>query len=291
MKINPLTLFYLIMSPVCMTGMSILIHKTSKSLAVEQVFFIRSLLASLILMIPFIRKRKMPKLQKSKLLFSRSFVAFLTSVAFYFGLALIPVADNMALNFTMPIFVTLGAMFFFREKVGTYRWAAILAGFLGIIIILLPEFSGAQINWLYLLPLLAAILMSADQLIVKVCAKYNSPNVIALYTVVAMVFFSLPFALMKWQPVTMRLFMECFLIAVCSVGWQIFMIYSYKRTDASIVVSFDFIRLPLSTFLAFLIFDQLPFLNFYTGSVIIFVSVLFIAVRETRKRNAGKMPV
>ncbi len=289
MKITKTTLFYLIMSPVCVTGMSISIHSASKSLPVEQVFFIRSIIASLMLMIPFIMKKKLPKTRKSTLLFFRAFIAFTTSIAFYFGLALVPIADNMALNFTMPIFVTLGAMFFFREKVGIYRWSAILASFSGIIIILFPEFGGSQINWLYVLPLLAAILMSADQLLVKVCAKHNSPNYIALYTVVAMVFFSFPFAFSKWQPVTATALIECFLVALFSVGWQIFMILSYKKADASMVVSFDFIRLPLATLLAFLIFDQVPFLNFYAGALIIFIAVLLIAIRETKKNGGDTM--
>ncbi len=272
-----------------MTGMSLLIHSTSRSLAVEQIFLIRSIMAGLILTIPFILGRRFPKMQRPRLLFSRSFVAFLAGVAFYFGLALIPVAENVALNFTMPIFVTLGAVLFFHEKVGIYRWVAISMGLLGIVIMLSPEFGGARINWLYLLPLLAAIIMSADQLLAKVCARYNSPSLVTLHTVIIMAFFSIPSASMKWQPMTVRLFMECLFIAILSVGWQIYMIHGYRRTDASIVVLFDFIRLPLSTFLAFLIFDQIPFLNFYVGSVIIFAAVLFIAIRETRKKEVGKI--
>ncbi len=111
---------------------------TTKFHTIEIVFF--RAVFGVTLIVPVVMRSGFARLKTKRFPMHcvRTLFAFAAMLAFYFGLATVHVADAMALTFVIPIFTTIAAAVLLRERVDGPRWAAVIAGFLGTLIIIRP---------------------------------------------------------------------------------------------------------------------------------------------------------
>ena len=99
----------------------------------------------------------------------RAICGALAIIALFIGLRELPLADVVSLTFGGPIFVTLGSIFFLSEKVGIRRWAAVLIGFIGMLLIVKPAFDDLNIYYLY--PIVFCIFFACVALSIRSLSK------------------------------------------------------------------------------------------------------------------------
>ena len=259
--------------------MNVLIRLTSGELHSFQIVFFRNLFG-LIFMLPWLIKfgYKSFKTQRLPLFIIRSILGLVSMMCYFWAISVLPLAKAVALSFTVPLFVTVGASLILKEEVHVRRWIAVLIGFIGTLVILRPTIDGDLFASLVVVA--SSITMAASVLIIKSLSKTENTNVIVMYMVLLMTPLSFPAAVTVWQWPSIELWVLLMLMGFLGSFAHLMFTQSLKTSDVSIVMPFDFARLPFIIVLAWLIFDQTVDGWTILGAGIVFFSGVYIARRE-----------
>jgi drug/metabolite transporter (DMT)-like permease len=227
----------------CFSVMNIAIRTVSAELDPLEIAFFRNLFA-LAFMMPWLVRTGLGGLSTRRLgtHLWRAAMGMIAMVCWFYSVALLPLAEAVALNFTVPLFATAGAALFLGEIVRARRWSATLLGFLGVLVILRPGF--AEASQLMALPVVAAAFMATSTLMVKSLARDDSPATIVLYMNLILTPFSLVPALFVWRWPSGTAVALLVLIGLLAALAHIALTRAYTKADASAVVPFDYARLP-----------------------------------------------
>jgi len=206
------------------------------------------------------------------------------SVSIMMAIMLMPLDEATALSFTTPLFTTLGAILFLREKAGLRRWLALIIGFVGMLIILRPGVE--MFDYAALLILISAITFSGVVLCGKVLVRYDSPSSLVFFLALFAVPLSLGPALFYWQTPTLEHFGWLALIAFFSNTNMYGIAKSLQNGDASATQPYDFLRLPVMAGIGWLAFGEASDVFTWLGAGVIFASTVFITRREALAREA-----
>ena len=252
-----------------------------------QVVFLRTTF-SLLLTAPFVfasgtvawRTNNMP------LQIARGIVGVVSTVAWYYALANMPLADAAVLSFTTPIFVTIGAALYFSEVVGRVRASAVVCGLLGAVVILKPGIEA--ISLAAVAALLSNILWAVSQLMAKQLIRYDSPITIAFYQPLMIA----PIAGLATIPVWVMPSGTVWLAligmgGVAAIGNYCF-VRALKMIDASILMPVDYVRLLWMVLWGYFVFSEIPGWSTWLGAALIVGSTLYVTWYETRTRIAPK---
>ena len=199
-------------------------------------------------------------------------------MAGYYGIAVLPLNESAALSFAMPLFATVGAALFLGETVRARRWTAVIVGFAGVLIILRPGMIPFEIGAGAVL--LSAMLGAAITLMFKRFVAGESTYTLILYQSFFATLLSLPPAAIVWQmPTGFAATMMIVNGILGTLGWITFL-RACRLTDASALMPFEFLRLPIIAIFAFLLFGEVPDRWVWLGAAVIFSSTLYIAHRE-----------
>lgn len=262
--------------------MNILIREVSAELEPAQIAFFRNFFAAAF-MLPWLLKSGAAKALPTthlKLHLLRAGVGLMAMLCWFYSVSLLPLAQAVALNFTVPLFATAGAALILGEVVRARRWSATLVGFLGVLIVLRP--GTQEISLITALPVLAALFMASSVMLVKTLSARDAPATIVLWMNLLLTPLSLIPALFVWQWPTWEALGLMALIGGTAVLAHIGLTRAYARADASAVLPFDYMRLPFIALFAFLLYAEVPDLWTWVGAGVIAGSSVYIAHREAR---------
>ncbi len=201
----------------------------------------------------------------------------------FVALPRIPLADMTALGFTTPIFIMIGAALFFREPMRWERWLAAAFGFAGVLIVVAPKLSGS--GGIYNLVMLAsAPLFAASFLATKALTRHERTAVILLWQGITVSLFSLPLALLNWQPLSLLQvagFLFCGLLGNTA---HYCLTQSYRVADISSTQSVKFLDLIWASIIGWLAFGDAPSQATLIGGSVICMTTFWIAQRERKSR-------
>ena len=261
--------------------MNVAIRIVSEEMEPLQIAFFRNFFA-LAFMLPWLAKAGVSALRTEHLPqhLLRAAIGMLAMACWFYSIALLPLAEAVALNFTVPLFATAGAALVLHEVVRARRWSATAVGFLGVLIILRPGF--AELTPAMALPMVAAVFMAASILIVKSLSRSDSPQVVVFYMNLFLTPLSLVPALFVWRWPGWDTLLLLVLIGLLAVLAHLALTRSYQKADASAVIPFDYARLPFVAILAYFLFGELPDLWTWVGAGVITGSAIYIARREAQ---------
>jgi drug/metabolite transporter (DMT)-like permease len=259
--------------------MNILIRWTAGDLHPFQIAFFRNLFG-LVFMLPWLIKNGIRsfKTNRFKLFFIRAILGLISMLSYFWGISVLPLAKAVSLSFTVPLFVTLGAALVLKEEVHFRRWIAVLVGFIGTLIILRPSVDGDLFASLVVVG--SSITMSASVLIIKSLSRTENTNVIVMYMVLLMTPLSLPVAMTVWQWPSLEIWLWVILMGFLGSFAHLMFTHALKMSEVTIVMPFDFARLPFIIVLAWIVFDQSVDQWTIIGAIIVFSSGVYIARRE-----------
>lgn len=238
------------------------------------------------------------KTRNWKLLIARGLILLLSYTSYYMAFPVLPLAEAVALYFTSPIFVTLLASIMLRERVTPQAWAAVVAGFIGVLIILRPGsglfepaalfslFSAAS----YALSMVLARKHGADEPTTVMAFYVNGVYLVAA-AMIAWVFHalgitafghpSLDFLVRPWEVPGSR---DLLLMGLCGVIAAVAMsllTHAYRLANANLVTVFEYTGMIWVALWGYLFFAEVPRLTTLAGTVIIIAAGIF-AVRSAR---------
>ncbi len=223
------------------------------------------------------------KTKKIKLYILRSIVGLLAMFTWFHGVINTPLAEAVALNFTMPLFVIVVAALALSETVKWRRWLATLVGFFGTLIVLKPGFQ--EINFGHFEILLSSLFMALAFISVKKLSESEPANRIVVYMLLINTPIALIPALFFWEWPSMITLIWLIAIGVTGTFAHIMFTKSVSLVDITSVIPMDFSRLPMTALIAYIIFYEKPTFNSFIGGAVIFLSTLYILNREMKIKN------
>jgi drug/metabolite transporter (DMT)-like permease len=196
----------------------------------------------------------------------------------FLSFALMPLADSVAIGMSAPIFLTAVSVPLLGEKVGWRRWAAVIVGFLGILIITRP---GMGVFGAGALLALAGSLLYAFAIVQirKMPAGEPAATTVFFFSLIAT---GVGGASLPWQWVTPGPLMLACLIVIGLIGGlaQMALTVAYRIGPVSIVAPFEYTGLLFATGFGFAIWGQVPDRFVFLGAVVVIASGLYILHRE-----------
>lgn len=221
---------------------------------------------------------------------ARAVAVVSSAFLFVYGLNYLPLADNVAIAFAGPLFLTALAPALLGERVGWKRWAAVLVGFLGVLIMVRP--TGAGLQWAALLPLGAALAGAFRDIYTRRLRLTESSESILLVTTVAVGFgglVTIPFA---WVTPTLP-HLGALAVSGILLGCSHFLvILALRQAEAALVVPFKYASFVWAVLLGFVVWGHVPHPWTFAGVALVIGSGLYIFNREILHREpASPVPV
>uniref|UniRef100_B0T5M0 EamA domain-containing protein n=1 Tax=Caulobacter sp. (strain K31) TaxID=366602 RepID=B0T5M0_CAUSK len=250
---------------------------------------------SLIVAIPFMIRspRQVLFVPRSTMpaLFLRSLLATIGMILLLYTYEAMPMAEANALSFTRPLWVVLLATLFLREAIGPSRIAAVVIGFVGVVIIMRPWSAGIAVGWPHLAALISALCLAGTITGVKSLTRDLSASSILVWSSIMGELLSLPFALADWRWPSVGDLIPLFLIGLLSAANQVLFIKGMAVGEAAVLAPIDYARLVLSVIAGALVFNEWPDVFTYVGAGVIVVSTLYITIREIQSKRAKSLAI
>lgn len=268
-------------STVLFALMAVVIRLASKTQHPFEIAFFRNLFGLMFTLPLLVRHGPgLFKTQKLPLYLLRCAIGTIGMMAGFWAIVNLPLAQAVALSYSTPIFVTIGAVLVLGEVVRARRWIAVLIGFIGVIILLHP--SPDSFNAASLVALLAAVMSASVAISIKFLTRTERPDAIVLYTTLLWVPMSLVPALMVWQWPSGITWLWLVLAGLFGTVAHLCWTRALHLGEASMLTPISFLQVLIVGIFGWWLFDEA--IDGYTviGALIVFTSSVFIAYRENR---------
>ncbi|MEN9753749.1 MAG: hypothetical protein RLZ07_131 [Pseudomonadota bacterium] len=211
----------------------------------------------------------------------------------YFGfaaIAFLPLPDATALGYLAPLVATALAALLLKENVRTYRWAAIVIGFAGTLLMAAPHFSGHNVSDFFaegpalgaMAGLTASLCNGFSSIQIRKLAQLERTGTIVFYFLMVTSLIGLATSFLVWKMPTQE--QAILLIASGIFGGigQILITSSYRFADASVIVSFEYSSLVWAVAIGFFLFGDIPHPVVFLGAFIVIAAGLYVIYRERR---------
>ncbi len=294
-------IFYLCLGVLVFSLQDAIVKQVSGAYPLTQVVFVRSCIALPILWALVQRTQGWRAIFASPLapLVLRASIMLGAYTAYYMAFPALPLADAVALYFTVPLFVTALAGPFLGERSGWRVWAAVLLGFVGVMVMLQP--GSGLFEPAALLSLLSAALYGAAMLMARKFGTSLSAQVMAFFQnavfllgsgLAALLLHgldlgpfthpSVSFLVRPWVALALH---DGLLMAVCGVvsaAGTVLLTNAYRVARASTVTPFEYTGILWAPLWGFLFFSEVPRATTVAGAAVIVVAGL-LALRASRQ--------
>lgn len=271
----------------CFAVASVLVKLVSPPIPTMQVVFFRSSIAMLPLLPAMLRAGK--RLVQPRHVgwhLARSFLGFIGMSTSFYALPRMALADLTALGFAMPLFLTPLSVLFLGEKVGIRRVAAVLVGFIGVVLIIRP-FGGDELPALpTTLAMLGTVAWAGSMIAIRRLGALGESNLtIVFWFVVLGSAVSGVLMLPVWVTPGPRDLLLLVGIGLSSGCAQIVMTEAYRQGETTVVAPFEYVAILWAIGLGWAVFDEPPAIEMLSGVVVLVASGLYILHREVVRRR------
>ncbi len=282
---NQLGFFYMFIS-VCAFSIMDVIVKWSDDYPVGQVLFFRGFfgIIPLLFLIPKERYFDFYKTARPILHFKRCLAGLIALISIFIALRNLPLATVVSISFAAPIFTTIFSIFLLNEKVGLYRWLAVIVGFIGIVIISEPGLS--SLNLYYIYPVIFCLGLSYVAIAIRKLSSTEPVWLISFFFSFSIMILSFFSFYQKW---IMPDFLDLFLLSMIGIlgGFaNLWLSQSYKLSEVSLVTPLKYLALVFAIIFGYFIWDEVPTSKTLIGATLVILSSIIIFKREnTLKKN------
>ena len=269
------------------------------SVSLYEVYIIRTVVSFILVMV-FLKILKKPIVFKTHyplLTFCRVILFFFGFSSFYISLTIMPLATATALFFVTPFLITIFAKFILKDQIGPRRWIAVIVGFIGVYIILNPNFD--DFDYFSLTPILCAFCYSLSMIIIKKTSEKDNVYQQMFQFYIGAMIISIIFYFFIGDgryntidnPAAQFIFREWFsnlefsLIYMIALGFTaaaafLLVFSAYRVASPAVVSPFEYSILIWSTLSGWIFFNEVPTINTIIGMFLIVFGGIYIFIRE-----------
>tara|TARA_B100000929_G_scaffold26387_1_gene19621 strand:+ start:201 stop:1103 length:903 start_codon:yes stop_codon:yes gene_type:complete len=248
-------------------------------------------LMGLILITPFVARNNFQALQTDnmRLQIFRALINIISMICWFSAISMMHFEKATALGFTTPLFTTVLAVLILGEVIRFHRTAALLLGFVGILIIIRPGYMPFEFGTV--LMLIASFSFSFVLIFVKKLSATDSSLTIIFYHLLYMTpaFFIL--SLFYWENINFNQLIIFVLMGASGLLSHWCLAQAFKMSDTTFVMPLQFTKLIWASLIGLFIFAEQPDIWTWIGGVIIFISIVYITYREAFKKKGTSKPI
>ena len=281
---NQLGFLYMFLS-ICGFSLMDIIVKWSVNYPIGQILFFRGFFGIIfyLFVIPKNRLHNFYQTKRLGLHLLRCISGLIAIVAIFVALRKLPLATVVSISFAAPIFTTILSIFLLSEKVGIYRWLAVLVGFIGILIITEPGIS--ELNIYYIFPIIFCLGLSYVAITLRQLSSTEPVWLISLFFSLAITLLSLLTIPSGWVMPSLNHFMILSLIGIFGGVSNLWLSQSYKYSEVSLVTPLKYLALVFAIIFGYFIWGEVPTTKTLAGAFLVIISTLIIFRREIYKKK------
>ena len=270
---------------ICAFSIMDVIVKWSVDYPIGQVLFFRGFFGVVFyfFIIPRDRFHNFYVTKRAGLHFLRCFSGLIALVAIFIALRSLPLATVVSISFAAPIFTTIFSIFLLHEKVGMYRWLAVIIGFIGILVITEPGIS--SLNIYYIFPIIFCLGLSYVAIAIRQLSTSEPVWLISFYfslSITLLSFFTIPSG---WVMPDLKDFLILSMIGIFGGVANLWLGQSYKYSEVSLVTPLKYLALLFAIIFGYLIWNEIPTIKTLFGALLVIVSTMIIFRREIYKKK------
>ena len=270
---------------VCAFSIMDLIVKWSAEYPLGEVLFFRSIFGfiPIIFLIPKNRIKNFYFTKRAGLHFLRSVAGIIALIAIFVALRKLPLAVVVSLSYASPIFITLFSIFLLSEKVGLFRWLAVLIGFIGVLIISEPGF--VKLDIFYLLPIIFCIGLAFVSIILRKMSTTEPVWLMTFYftlTIGIVGLATLPFG---WVLPSIKDFFLLSMIGILGGVANLWLTQAYKLAEVSLVAPLRYLSIIFAITFGYFIWSEIPTIKTMIGALLVIFASFIIFIREFYKKK------
>ena len=198
-------------------------------------------------------------------------------------------ATAMTLTFSSPFFIVILSIIMLNERIGIYRWSAVIIGFVGVLMIMRP--TSEIFSFYSIFPILTAIAWAFTVIILKFIQGNHSTAKIQLYTLIFNVSGGIILFLVTTGHLEIKSLKDFILMTTTGIlggTAAILFIYSYRLISASKIASFEYLGIPSSFILGWIFFAEAPWSQLFPGVIVIIFAGMIIIWRDNVKQKKSE---
>jgi drug/metabolite transporter (DMT)-like permease len=256
-------------------------RELSGEISIFQTQFYRSLIGLLFIssIMFFLKKKINIQTDKIKLHIFRNLFHFAGQYGWFLGIGLLPLAEVFALEFTVPIWTLIIAAIFLGENISPRKITAVIFGILGVLVITKPGF--AVVDSASFIVLAAAICFAITHVSTKSLSTSDSPILILFYMSLVQVPIGFALSLANWTWPAGEQWLWLIIIGLTALSAHYCMAKAMQYADVTMVVTLDFLRLPLIALVGIFLYAEEFEISLLLGGALMFIANLI---------NIGKFP-
>ena len=219
----------------------------------------------------------------------RTIAAVIAGFSAFYAFSVLPLAQVYAFMFAAPLIITVLSIPILGEKVGIHRWAAVVLGLTGVLIVLRPGAEPLTVG--HVAGLTAAIGTAFVSVITRKIGQQERSAVLMLYPMMAnliLMGMTLPFV---YQPMPIGDLGLQMIVAMGGFGGGLIIILAYRAGDAAIVAPMQYSQIIWGTLAGMFFFSETPDQYTAIGAAIVIAAGLYVVVRESIVGKSINTPV
>lgn len=293
----------------CFSINDVSIKFLSGGYALHQVVLIRATIGTALLLglvLPFMGGLSVLRTQRLGMHLLRGLCVVVANMTFFLGLAALPLAVGVAIFFISPVVITVFSVIFLKETVGPRRWAAVVMGFIGVLVVLRPGTEAFQPA--AILPLIAAFGYATLHMLTRHIGKTESAQALTFYIQITFILvsgtmglafgqgqfaeqsdLSLAFMFRAWVWPAPQDYWIFLLIGAASTAGGFFISQAYRVAEAAVVAPVEYVAMPIAVISGLLVFGEWPDPIAWAGIALILGSGLYMVWRDSQSRNTPQV--
>ena len=270
---------------ICAFSLMDIIVKWSVNYPIGQVLFFRGFFGIIFyfFVIPRERLNNFYLTKRAGLHALRCISGLIALVSIFIALRELPLATVVSISFAAPIFTTIFSIFLLSEKVGIFRWLAVVVGFIGILIITEPGIT--QLNIYYIFPIIFCLGLSYVAITIRQLSTSEPVWLISFYfslSIMLLSFFTIPDG---WVKPSINDFILLSFVGIFGGVANLWLSQSYKYAEVSLVTPLKYLSLVFAIIFGYFIWGEVPTMKTLGGASLVIISTLIIFRREIYKKN------
>ena len=207
----------------------------------------------------------------------------------FYAFTVLTLAEAYSLLFASPLLITALSVPFLGEKVGKRRWAAVLLGLIGVLIVLRPGLQPLSLG--HIAGLTAAVANSIGAIVVRKVGREERSQTLILFPMVAVLLIMALVMPGTYKPMPLLDLGVLAAMGLLLIGGQMLVLNAYRSAPAALIAPMQYSQIIWAAFFGFIFFSEIPDLWVATGSALIISSGVFVVWRESSGSNSTRTPV
>jgi len=260
------------------------VRYASRELHVFEITFFRYFIAVFFMLPGLIGSRfAVLKTRRLHLLLIRCVMLMISMLGLFSALSMSPIAMVTALSFISPVFASVVAILFLRERSTPSRWLAVAGGIAGMLLIVRPGVVPISLGPLF--AICGAVAWAVSIIVIKLMSTTESSTTQVTYMSIIVAPLTFLLAIWVWEWPSLRMVPVLVFMAVIATVGQFAYTKSFKYAEATALMPLDFTRLVWASLTGLLLFGEVPDLWSWVGGTVIFLSAAYITFHEAAGRT------